>query len=139
MPDHAGDRGAAWMVLAPHDHLHIKQIRATPVRPAASIYGQTQGLGPRQMGACAPLPSARRRTWTAARRKAQPADGVPTGPLQGHAHRAGVGGAPSGFSRIQIASCEGCWPASPRPPGSHLPFHTTAVGPSAAGSKALEC
>jgi hypothetical protein len=25
MPDHAGDRGAAWMVLAPHDHLHIKQ------------------------------------------------------------------------------------------------------------------
>jgi hypothetical protein len=28
MPDHAGDRGAAWMVLAPHDHLHIKQIRA---------------------------------------------------------------------------------------------------------------
>ena len=30
MPDHAGDRGAAWMVLAPHDHLHIKQMRTCP-------------------------------------------------------------------------------------------------------------
>ncbi len=29
MPDHGGDRGAAWMVLAPHDHLHIKQIRSS--------------------------------------------------------------------------------------------------------------
>jgi hypothetical protein len=24
MPDHAGDRGAVLLVLAPHDHLHIK-------------------------------------------------------------------------------------------------------------------
>jgi len=28
MPDHAGDRGAALWVLAPHDHLHIKHERA---------------------------------------------------------------------------------------------------------------
>jgi hypothetical protein len=28
MPDHAGDRGAVFLVLAPHDHLHIKQIRS---------------------------------------------------------------------------------------------------------------
>jgi hypothetical protein len=27
MPDHAGDRGAELLVLAPHDHLHINQIR----------------------------------------------------------------------------------------------------------------
>jgi hypothetical protein len=25
MPDHAGDRGAEHLVLAPHDHLHINQ------------------------------------------------------------------------------------------------------------------
>src|SRR5260370_37986956 len=30
MPDHAGDRGAVFLVLAPHDHLHINQIRAFP-------------------------------------------------------------------------------------------------------------
>ncbi len=28
MPDHAGDRGAVLLVLAPHDHLHIKHDRA---------------------------------------------------------------------------------------------------------------
>ena len=28
MPDHAGDRGAVSLVLEPHDHLHISQIRA---------------------------------------------------------------------------------------------------------------
>jgi hypothetical protein len=28
MPDHGGDRGAVLLVLAPHDHLHIKQERA---------------------------------------------------------------------------------------------------------------
>ena len=28
MPDHVGDRGTALLVLAPHDHLHIKQKRA---------------------------------------------------------------------------------------------------------------
>ena len=28
MPDHAGDRGAELLVLAPHDHLHINQMRA---------------------------------------------------------------------------------------------------------------
>src|SRR5690242_8841088 len=33
MPDHAGDRGAAWMVLAPHDHLHIKQMRTSGEEP----------------------------------------------------------------------------------------------------------
>jgi hypothetical protein len=27
MPDHAGDRGAVFLVLAPHDHLHIKHER----------------------------------------------------------------------------------------------------------------
>jgi hypothetical protein len=27
MPDHAGDRGAVFLVLAPHDHLHISQSR----------------------------------------------------------------------------------------------------------------
>jgi hypothetical protein len=27
MPDHAGDRGAALPAFAPHDRLHIKQIR----------------------------------------------------------------------------------------------------------------
>ena len=27
MPDHGGDRGAVLLVLAPHDHLHINQIR----------------------------------------------------------------------------------------------------------------
>jgi len=34
MPDHAGDRGAVLLVLAPHDHLHIKQIRAFSRGPA---------------------------------------------------------------------------------------------------------
>jgi hypothetical protein len=29
MPDHAGDRGAACMVLAPHDHLYIMQSRTS--------------------------------------------------------------------------------------------------------------
>ena len=29
MPDHGGDRGAVLLVLAPHDRLHIKQIRST--------------------------------------------------------------------------------------------------------------
>jgi hypothetical protein len=29
MPDHAGDRGAVFPVLEPHDHLHIKQIRTS--------------------------------------------------------------------------------------------------------------
>jgi len=27
VPGHAGDRGAALSLLAPHDHLHIKQKR----------------------------------------------------------------------------------------------------------------
>jgi hypothetical protein len=34
MPDHAGDRGAELPVLAPHDHLHINQIRM--YNPAAA-------------------------------------------------------------------------------------------------------
>jgi hypothetical protein len=38
MPDHAGDRGAALLVLAPHDHLHIKQIRTPPEHAAAHTY-----------------------------------------------------------------------------------------------------
>src|SRR5258705_10317831 len=29
MPDHAGDRGVELLVLEPHDHLHINQIRAS--------------------------------------------------------------------------------------------------------------
>src|SRR5437870_12291419 len=28
MPDHAGDRGAVLLILAPHDHLHVKHERA---------------------------------------------------------------------------------------------------------------
>jgi len=32
MPDHAGDRGAVLLILAPHDHLHIKQIRTSADR-----------------------------------------------------------------------------------------------------------
>jgi hypothetical protein len=32
------------------------------------------------------------------------------------AEQAVAGGTPSGFSRIQIAWCAGCWPTSPRPP-----------------------
>jgi hypothetical protein len=32
MPDHAGDRGAELLVLAPHDLLHINQIRSTSGR-----------------------------------------------------------------------------------------------------------
>src|SRR5712691_11194453 len=35
MPDHAGDRGAVLLVLAPHDHLHIKQSRT--FRTCASV------------------------------------------------------------------------------------------------------
>src|SRR5215471_18366940 len=37
MPDHAGDRGAVFLVLAPHDHLHINQMRALPV-PCGNEY-----------------------------------------------------------------------------------------------------
>jgi hypothetical protein len=33
MPDHAGDRGAVFLALAPHDHLHIKQIRTVQRSP----------------------------------------------------------------------------------------------------------
>jgi hypothetical protein len=29
MPDHAGDRGAELLVLAPHDHLHTNQYQAS--------------------------------------------------------------------------------------------------------------
>ncbi len=39
------------------------------------------------------------------------------GRLHGRAKQAFAGGAPSGFSRIQIAWCVGCWPTSPRPQG----------------------
>ena len=35
MPDHAGDRGTAFSVMAPHDHLHIKQMRALAERVEA--------------------------------------------------------------------------------------------------------
>jgi hypothetical protein len=35
MPDHAGDRGTALLVLAPHDHLHIKQSRMPAAMQAA--------------------------------------------------------------------------------------------------------
>src|SRR2546423_5082066 len=36
MPDHAGDRGAELLVLAPHDHLYINHDRLTsPARPAS--------------------------------------------------------------------------------------------------------
>ena len=38
MPDHAGDRGAACMVLAPHDHLHIKHERSARHRHLASVW-----------------------------------------------------------------------------------------------------
>ena len=72
---------------------------------------------------------AERRARTAARGKAPSVDGVTAGVRSGHAEQAVAGGAPSGFSRIQIAWCAGCWPTSPRPPGSHLPFHTTAGRP----------
>ena len=44
MPDHAGDRGTALLVLAPHDHLHIKQKRSArrAARPRSrSCYGLT--------------------------------------------------------------------------------------------------
>ena len=33
MPDHAGDRGAVLLVLAPHDHLHINHVRACAPGP----------------------------------------------------------------------------------------------------------
>jgi hypothetical protein len=46
---------------------------------------------------------------------------------------------PIRFSRIQIAWCAGCWPTSPRPPGSHLLFHATAADPPAAGPKVRYC
>jgi len=41
MPDHAGDRGAMFLVLAPHDHLHIKHVRAFPRKVAIDIYAKT--------------------------------------------------------------------------------------------------
>ena len=52
-------------------------------------------------------------------------DGVTAGRRPGHAEQAVAGGAPSGFSRIQIAWCAGCWPTSPRPPRvpPALPYH----------------
>src|SRR5258708_4664728 len=40
MPDHSGDRGAAWMVLATHDHLHIKHERSYPLRPQELVARQ---------------------------------------------------------------------------------------------------
>jgi len=94
---------------------------------------------PRRMGACAPVPPARYRARTAAGGRAPLVDGVTASRRSSHAEQAVAGGAPSGFSRIQIAWCAGCWPTSPRPQGSHLPFHTTAARPSAAGPKVRHC
>jgi hypothetical protein len=34
MPDHADDRGTVLLILAPHGHLHINQIRAFSRGPA---------------------------------------------------------------------------------------------------------
>jgi len=39
MPDHAGDRGAVLLDLAPHDHLHIKQKRIFV--PSAAVHKHT--------------------------------------------------------------------------------------------------
>jgi hypothetical protein len=46
MPDHAGDRGVAWMVLAPHDHLHINQL-SEPTATGRAGRGRTDRAGGR--------------------------------------------------------------------------------------------
>ena len=53
MPDHVGDRGELPPVLAPHDHLHIKQIRMFAARPGGDLVHQvglvcTHGWSPQE-------------------------------------------------------------------------------------------
>ncbi len=48
MPDHGGDRGAALLVLAPHDRLHIKQNRMGP-RGRWGWPAPGGGAGPREV------------------------------------------------------------------------------------------
>jgi hypothetical protein len=131
-----------WRCRALHKHAQTELAhigyRSTPVRPPASVYEQHE-VWPRADGCVRTVPPARCRARTAARGKAPSVDGVTAGVRPGHAEQAIAGGAPSGFSRIQIAWCAGCWPTSPRPQGSHLPFHTTAGHRSTAGPKVRYC
>jgi hypothetical protein len=44
MPDHAGDRGTVSSVLAPHDHLHISQIRTLRGPAGMDSYATTGAI-----------------------------------------------------------------------------------------------
>jgi len=77
------------------------------------LLGSNTRYGPGRMGACTRTTGPPTRT-DCATRMARSVDGVTAGRRQGQAEQAVAGGIQSGFSRIQIAWCAGCWPTHPR-------------------------
>jgi hypothetical protein len=65
MPDHAGDQGAAHLVLAPHDHLHINHVRAWAF-PTAHPWLAVEARGRQAIGSVSDASGRRHRPPVAA-------------------------------------------------------------------------
>src|ERR1700753_3879048 len=83
-------------------NLHNKQVRSTPVRPPASVYKQHE-VWPRADGCVRTRTACPLSRTDCGTREGTVPGWRAAGVRSGHAEQVVAGGAPSGFSRIQIA------------------------------------